>query len=192
MQMIRNSRISDIKFFAENITPLSRTSEDSAKLLPEYMTESQISVINFDAVKEAYFKSFGVAMLVSSVDALVWQNNGRWAFIEFKNGKVENEKRNIRLKIKASLLIFCDIIKENVDFTRENLDFYLIYNHENDSAQEKINNIMTNKAKEEIIRFGLSRYNKVFFNSVHTYSDIRFRNVIKDIVPISTDTTIKI
>lgn len=189
---MKNSRISDIKFFAENITPLSKTSEDSTKLIPESMTGSQVMVINFDAVKEAYFKSFGVAMFTNSVDALVLQNNGRLAFIEFKNGKVENEKRNIRLKIKSSLLIFCDIMNQSVDFTRENLDFYLIYNHENDSEKEKISNIIINKAKKEIIRFGLSRYNKVFFNNVHTYSDIQFRTVIKNIVPITIDTTIKI
>ena len=185
--------IREIPFFVENITSINRTSIDSAQSLS--MTKSQTSVINFDSVKEAYFKSFCINAETCSVDALALQDNGRWAFIEFKNGKMDiKERRNIRLKIKSSLLIFCDLINVNVDFTRNNLDLYLIYNHKQnpktDTAKDKISNYVASKAKDEIIRFGLNRYNHVFFKNIYTYSEEEFQDVVGRLVSINENTVL--
>lgn len=189
--MKKNSCISDIEFFPENITTLNKTSKDGDNV--EYMTESEVTVINFDAVKEAYFKSFGshINVCPCSVDALVLQNNGRWAFIEFKNGVIDSkERRNIRLKIKSSLLILCDIVKVNLDFTREKLDLYLIYNHDkNNSSREKINDSVAVHAGEEPPRFKyLKMYENVFFKNVQSYSNLKIEDFVRNIVPININT----
>ena len=191
---MNNNRVSDIKFFVENIKPLRDTSKDNEK----YMTDSQIPVINFDAVKLEYFRSFksrlNTGSTTESIDALVLQDNDVWAFIEFKNGKSIDSK-SLRLKIKSSLLIFCNLTKTDLSFTREKLDLYVIYNHQyhtdKNSSQEKIANSLAVKSKKEKIDFGLSMY-EIFFRNVHTYSDIKFKDVVKNLVPISSNTIINV
>ena len=191
---MNNNRVSDIRFFVKNITPLRDTSKDNEK----YMTDSQIPAINFDAVKLEYFRSFkkrlNTGSTTESIDALVLQDNNVWAFIEFKNGK-NIDSKSLRLKIKSSLLIFCNITKTDLSFTREKLDLYVIYNHQyrtdKNTAQEKIANSIAEKSKKEKIDFGLSMY-EIFFRNVHTYSDIKFKDVVKNLVPISSDTIINV
>ena len=63
----------------------------------------------------------------ASVDALL-ETDENIAFVEFKNGKVNN--RNIKDKIRDSLLLFCDLTKQTISDTRKNLDFIVVYNEE--------------------------------------------------------------
>ena len=97
--------------FVNNIKPLQILSRDDSNTNNiHYMVDSQISAIDFDKVKEIYAKGLGISQTPTSIDAILPLEE-RFIFIEFKNGKINSEeKRNIKSKIKDSLLIFCDIV----------------------------------------------------------------------------------
>ncbi len=97
--------------------------------------------------------------------------------------------------------MFCDITKKFLDFTRENVDLYVVYgkNREGLSKEEKEDNarkcwlrdsdvrdeIWENFAilsKEEIIRFGLKRFKWLYFHDVHTYTKEEFEIVSARII----------
>ena len=63
----------------------------------------------------------------ASVDALVVKGDVI-VFIEFKNGKVNN--RNVKDKIRDSLLIFNDITEKNLTYTRNKAELIVVYNEE--------------------------------------------------------------
>ena len=57
--------------------------------------------------------------------------------LEFKNGQMQNGKiYNVYNKIYDSLLMFNDIVKENISFCRQNVYFVLVYNEEKNSGLE--------------------------------------------------------
>lgn len=97
----------------------------------ESMTTSELQVINFDAVKTDYMnhlnyseeKARSVDVLANGLDHLTY-------LIEFKNGDVKREKWEIQLKIRDSILMLCDICHCNINKTRENVVFVLVYNEE--------------------------------------------------------------
>lgn len=95
----------------------------------EYMTESTYKVIDFDLVKDAYIKSLSVKDTPNSNDALVFIEN-QYYFIEFKNANIRNHGSNIRKSIYDSLLILLDLIKQNITFARENVNYILVYNYD--------------------------------------------------------------
>ena len=111
----------------DNIESLKETSKDDSDTNNiQYMTTSEIAVVNFDLVKRSYVNGFGLSEEVAtSVDAIVPMKDGI-LFVEFKNGKVNN--RNIKDKARDSLLIFLEIIGKNITFSRSNIDFVVIYN----------------------------------------------------------------
>lgn len=91
------------------------------------MIESDERVIDFDAVKNDYIKSLKLTRTPKSNDALA-QRNETFYFIEFKSGHVK--KHDIAKKIYDSLLILMDIISQGITFTRENVEFILVYDYE--------------------------------------------------------------
>ncbi len=71
------------------------------------MTGREDVIINFDSVKTEYASKLGVRNRVSkSVDGLIYSEDTQ-IFIEFKNTKVKSKE--IKEKMKDSLLIYCDI-----------------------------------------------------------------------------------
>lgn len=91
------------------------------------MINNDQCVINYDHVKRYYMNSLKKSEEnAASVDTLVQDENGHLYMIEFKNGEIDNKE--IRNKVIESLLIFCDITKNTIEFTRQNMDFILIYN----------------------------------------------------------------
>lgn len=112
-----------------------------------YMTDSKIAAVDFDAVKREYANELGLSEEVAaSADALLDAADGI-AFIEFKNGKVNN--RNVKDKVRDSLLIFCDIVQKELSYTRENVDFILVYN--------LTKNPMPNQLNKNAVQESLSR-----------------------------------
>ena len=94
----------------------------------KFMTESQLEVINFDGIKTKYTNDIALSEIcAASVDALL-QMDEDLAFVEFKNGKVD--KRNVKDKARDSLLMLCDLMKRTISYTREHLDFIVVYNEE--------------------------------------------------------------
>ena len=112
----------------DSLASLKETSMDDAdKKDIRYMTESDLSVINFDTVKTKYANALGVSEeTAKSIDALIYSAPCD-VFVEFKNGDVGNCKREVKMKIRDSLLIFCDIIGQNISYTRRNTNFILVY-----------------------------------------------------------------
>lgn len=165
--------------------------DDSGPNDVQYMTSSEKAVINFDLVKRHYVNQLGLSEdVATSVDAILPFADGI-LFVEFKNGKVDN--RNIKDKARDSLLIFLEIIGENISFSRNNIDFVVVYNLEKNplpnqlkkgQLQETPSRVFIadhfmEKAKKEFIRFDLKRYEKLYFKNVHTYPKERFEEYLQ-------------
>mgnify|MGYP006922144306 CR=1 FL=1 len=179
--------LNDYSIFRENKETFKETSKDDSDTSHiQYMTDSEMEIVNFDQVKRCYVNALGLSENnAASVDALAQFAEG-FAFVEFKNGKVNN--RNVKDKIRDSLLMFTDITGESVSNTRNNLDLIVVYNIERNplpnqlkrgTLQESPSRIaiadhIAKKAKEEIILFDLERYKKLYFRKVHTYSKEKF------------------
>ena len=174
----------------KHVVTLKRASKDENGGRVEYMTESQIGVINFDKVKEAYAREKGLTKHPKSNDALYIQQGNIDTFIEFKNGYMEKGKGpELKEKIYDSLLILMDIIDENISYTREHLNYILVYNGVKNSDNENINpktTMQDSPAREEIsksifklakdrkIGFGLDKFKVYCFKEVATYTKEEF------------------
>ena len=173
-----------------HVITLKRASKDEKGGHVEYITESQVDVINFDKVKEAYAREKGLKSHPKSNDALYIQSGDIDTFIEFKNGYMEKGKGpELKEKIYDSLLILMDIIDENISYTREHLNYILVYNGGKNSDNENINpktTMQDSPAREEIsksvfklakerkIRFGLDKFKGYCFKEVATYTKEEF------------------
>jgi REP element-mobilizing transposase RayT len=154
---------------------IERTSLDKAN--DEYMTHSQMEVINFDLLKKRYLKNNKVSdnSYLSSCDA-VYTHNDEIYLIEFKNGKLNgdnNELRDIRKKISESLLTLLAVIEEDMPFCKNHIHFILVYNAKKNGVEET-EELITDLAKSESVYFGLEGFQRLWFKSVHTYSEMMF------------------
>lgn len=172
----------------KNTTTLKETSKDDSN--NQYMTLSKIETVNFDFVKRNYANSLGLSEeVVTSVDAVLPINNGI-LFIEFKNGKVD---RGIKDKARDSLLIFLEIVNKTIAFSRQNIDFILVFNLEKNPLPNQvkkgvlqdtpsridIGNHLMAKAGEELILFNLERYKSIYFRNIHTYPKEKFEEYLQ-------------
>lgn len=176
--------------FSQNISNIKDVSKDDSN--PKniiYMSESLKEVIDFDQVKTLYTNDLGLSEEVAnSFDALALDDEF-FAFIEFKNGKMKNEKQSVKNKIRDSLLIFCDITKKDISFTRNNMVFILVYNgdknplpnqlQDESSSRVGIGRHMAQKAKKEFVLFDLKRFERLYFKKVHTYTTEQFKEYLK-------------
>lgn len=173
----------NIKIFTKNQSTLRNTSYDDNN--SEYMTELEVPVIDFDNVKEQYLQSIGCQdESLTSVDALLLKANCN-VFIEFKNGSLA--KKEVRLgvysKIQDSLLMLCDITDSHISQLRQCMDFVLVYNEEknqskSDKGKDYINDRLMKLGRKEFVRFGMRRYDRVYFRKVHTYNVEKFEEYI--------------
>lgn len=180
-----------IPIFKDNMTTFKETSYDKDGKEPRYMTNSEIQVINFDKVKNWYIKDMFLSSTPCSNDALYIGKDNKIFFVEFKNGALEKNKKmifNVYNKIYDSLLIFNDIVHQNISFCRENLYFILVYNEsknsyeecetkQEDSPKAMISKLIHNKAKKKFVRFGLDKFEKIYFKEVFTYTESEFENL---------------
>jgi hypothetical protein len=160
---------------------LERTSLDTSK--SEYMTSSQTPVVNFDRLKGDFIKDMALTQSPLSCDALYFHQDTGFFLIEFKNGKIEAKKNyEINVKILESLHIFTEKVVQTTAFTRENLTFILVYNEHLEHGEKQFENIGIDKikqsvytlAKTRIIRFGLRRFQTLYFKDVFTFSKAEF------------------
>lgn len=122
----------------DNKTSLQETSKDNSDGTDRFMTYDTHKVVNFDAVKTAYLNRLHVSEEhAASVDAVLSTREGMIYFIEFKNGKLSNEKQNINKKIRDSVMILCAIMDKQIVFTRKKLRFILVYNDANNDFDWK-------------------------------------------------------
>lgn len=170
-------RILDFKIFNNCLTTLKQTSK-TAKV---YMVESKIKAVDFDKVKENYCSLCSCPdNMPKSVDAVI-ENKDRIVFIEFKSGKLNKELGNLKHKIKDSLLIFCDITNKNISFTRENVDFILVFDKEkNKDSFRDISDHFIEKSANKNIYFGLHAFKSLYFKNVYTFDVEEFLGYIKE------------
>lgn len=119
---------------------LRDTSYDSDE--KEYMCDSTLHVFSLDALKDWYVVNcaMNLTQVPCSVDAL-WLDEEHIVLIEFKNGKIGPTENNaIIFKIYDSLLLLLDDkfdlswcrsdFRRNISYTREHMDYILVYNGE--------------------------------------------------------------
>lgn len=172
--------IESYDILSSNCATLQDLSGDTSGSQVLYMTTSSIKAISFDDVKTKYTGHLSLSNnLASSVDALAVIGN-QDVFIEFKNGKMCNEKQNVKNKVRDSLLILNDILKWTISDTRENLSFILVYNESKNpcrhssASQQIISNHIMSQANTEEIKFGLDVFLTLYFKEVHTYTEAEF------------------
>lgn len=159
----------------------------------EYMSESELKVINFDKVTKRYCEDKGKKVVPKSVDSLIYEDK-KSIFIEFKNGVLDDEDiDDIINKIKDSLLIYCDIVETRISETRYSLDFILVYNKEKCIVETNIKKktkkrkkyVSEYKIREEFnikgVKFKLNRYKGLYFKEFHVYTKERFDDYINKI-----------
>lgn len=147
----------------------------------QVMTESKIEVIDFDKIPNVYSRGRGWGAVPKSNDALYKDINGRWFFIEFKNGKFETA--DIYRKIYDSLIMLVDIgIVDNFEYIRNNFYYILVYNDQKNnkaSKTEGLNMIYFNiqqRAQQEVKILGIGKLDGYLFKETHTYNKSQFEN----------------
>ena len=180
-----------------NTSTLKQTSKDDNN--EEYMTESQIKVINFDSVGgDKYTRNNNLSIQLKTNDVLFLHNDERYTFIEFKNGKLLDKSnridikklKDIELKILNSMFVLGDIEGKSLNTLKEITNYILVYNEDKNLPNEKnsiseIGNYFVNQGsslsvgkntldKDEIICFGLEKFKGYCFKNVHTYSKEEF------------------
>lgn len=188
--MKMNDFIAGIPIFCKHTTPLKETSTDTSKIPAggkvEYMTDSEALVVNFDDVAADYVSTFAPGCKrPRSVDALALLDN-RLAFIEFKNGDVD--AKEIRQKVKFSLLMFCDLTNRQLKFTRDHMDFYLVAPPPvPKSDKERLAAQMEEKAGHiRHARMSVKKhFETLYFHNAHNYTKEEFAETAKRIQPVS-------
>lgn len=147
-----------------------------------YMTDSKMKVIDFDEFKNQYGKKYKLKVEEIKSNDVLFINGDKYFFIEFKNGKINNQVVfDLQKKIYDSLLIFCDYFSKSLKDTREKMEYILVYNEKlqhtgkfDEKSDEKINSALMQFANSESIKFGLRNFVKYCFKNVHTYSKEEF------------------
>ena len=175
--------IDDFEIFCSNKANLKELSVDKSISPFEYMSDSEILATDFDEVKRQYTNNLGHSENdANSVDAL-FESSDKLIFVEFKNGVVN--KQNVRWKGYDSLLIFCDITKTDIEWMRNNAVYIVVYNAEKNKdrnmvpSQLDIEDYLFDKAKEKVVRFGLNRFEGLFYHKVYTFTKDEFRSYLR-------------
>ncbi len=175
----------EVPIFKDNMSTLKETSLDDSNLTnPRYMTESGLSVVNFDNVKRDYLKNISCQdEALSSVDALLLANDN--VLIEFKNGDIRKREARLAIhgKIQNSLLLLCDITDNTISTLRDTLDFILVYNESKNPVtnREYISQRLNILAQQKVARFSLDNYRGVYFRRVHTYTEKEFAEYLHNL-----------
>lgn len=143
----------------------------------EYMSESGNHVFNFDKIKMKYLNRLHMSEEnAKSVDAFVEGKNERFYLIEFKNGNCKNEKTNIHLKFRDSLLILCDICHCRISDTRQNMIIVLVINEElaNLTVLDRRAIGLSQKSGKTCPFLNLDKMKGIYFENVLVYEKKEF------------------
>lgn len=186
--------------FYESVSTLKETSADRRDPETElFMTQSERTVVNMDAVKDRYAEPLSLSAVPKSVDALFTDKNGTLVFVEFKNGSLDRKKQfDVRKKVYDSILIFNDITATKASDLRENAELIVVYNDSVNTGQEDpvlkekkvfcaqlspsydaLVKAVSGLAKKEYICFGMECFQNYCFKAVHTYTENEFEEYLK-------------
>lgn len=165
---------------------LKETSKDFHDGNDVFMTESLAEAINFDDVKNEYICNLNLSDSPKSNDALFINSNSLATFIEFKNGFMDNPKTyGVRKKIYDSILMLLDIVGQNISYTRNHLDYILVYNnaknpnlkttYRESEARDIIDQTIMGYAGKRQIKFGVEIFQGYCFRNVYTYTEKEFK-----------------
>ena len=165
------------------ICTLKKASMDTTQKIS--MCESVLKVVNFDKIPNEYCRGRGWSGVPMSNDALYIDTQGKWFFIEFKNGTIYKDE--LYRKIYDSLIILMEWkIIPDFDFIRENVNYILVYNEkkygkiQNSQARDQNYSYFMKLAQEEERLFEIDKFEKYLFSEVHTYTKSGFEeNFIK-------------
>ncbi len=120
-------KLDDYVVFRNNKKTLQHTSRDTSKTPIQFMTFDTRNVVDFDNVKTEVLSSvFGEKdSIARSADALFSTENGLY-MVEFKNGFFTNLE--ISQKANNSIMLFNFVTAKQIDYSRENMSFVLVYN----------------------------------------------------------------
>lgn len=148
----------------------------------ESMTESNLVAINFDRFSKYYCKKTGVKRQPKTNDALYLAGDGKWYFIEFKNGTIKKDE--IYRKIYDSLIMLQETeLLPNFSYAREQIAYLLVYNKEKilqdkqikeAEAKDKIHRHMEKKKETIFCLFELEKLKGYLFFDVQTYTKEQF------------------
>ena len=182
----------NIDILSSSTSSIKATSRDDQSPNGIFMTDSMLRVVDFDMVKGKYIKNLSLHETPKSVDALYTDTDGNTYLIEFKNGTLDKKNQySVQWKIFDSLLILSDIINEGISFTRQNLNFILVYNNEKNptdapyagylqESQSRVNigeYVYAKRGKHRFIRFSLERFEGLCFKNVFTVTKEQFENI---------------
>lgn len=186
---------------------LKEISTDKRATGDEYLTKILDNAIDFDYLMREYCKLIkqpGPSSPPTSCDALIVKEDGRFILIEFKNGKIQSIKKDVKRKMSDSLLCLLDVLEKDVDFARDNFEFILVYNEsrnrkerlertdglgkirhrakkrlrKNEIQHSDFFNVFSNsvaeRAKVELILPGFELYSGLWWKKVHTYNNRKF------------------
>lgn len=161
----------------EHISTIKKVSKDSAK--SEIMTESMIRVIDFDKIPNEYSRGKGWLSVPTSNDALYKDVEGKWTFIEFKNGTLKTA--DIYRKIYDSIIMLIDMgIVKDVQYVRENFNYILVYNDEKNKkiqsseSRDLIYSNIMERAKQEEKILNIGKLEGYLFRETHTFTPKQF------------------
>lgn len=162
------------------MTSLRRCAWDDAA--QESMTESSLSAVKFDKFSKYYCKQTGVKRQPKTNDALYKTCEGKWYFIEFKNGTIKKDE--IYRKIYDSLIMLQETdILPDFSYARNHIAYLLVYNKdkilqekqiEKSEAKNVIHRHMEKKAETIFCLFELEKLKGYLFFDVQTYTKEQF------------------
>lgn len=161
------------------ICTLKKSSMDTTNKNP--MCESNLKVVNFDKIPNEYARERGWSGVPKSNDALYIDVQGKWFFIEFKNGTIHKDEIYRKLYDSLIMLIEWKVIP-NFEFIRENINYILVYNEgkygkvQQAPGRNQTYDYFMNLAKQEERLFDIDKFEKYLFNETHTYTQSLFKD----------------
>ncbi|MCL1863524.1 MAG: hypothetical protein FWF78_08165 [Defluviitaleaceae bacterium] len=154
---------------------------------------SEILAVNFDKVKEKYYRgllnagAFSLPMqrgirstdLPKSADCLYFSTDEDINLIEFKISKRECKSNALRQKALESLLALMDILQKDREFARNNITFIVVYGEQIESALDEAIEGIFDIADMTQIDFNLERYKGLYFKEILTMDADKFAKYIE-------------
>jgi hypothetical protein len=157
---------------------LKETSLDKAKA--EYMTDSTVPVVDFDALKVDVCKTRKIMPGFCSCDALYACGAASYALIEFKNGDFSTDE--LRRKISESLLLLLSEFDLPANGLKRSFYFILVYNAKKVPARMVQSFWLKKKAGKLEDYLQLTRFRPLFFKEVYAYSSKEFEKFLRGAV----------
>jgi len=150
----------------------------------EFLVDSNLKVINFDQFSKKYSSKFHLPVQPKTNDALYIDQDGKWTFIEFKNGNMK--PADIYRKLYDSLIMLNEFEFVSWEFSRKNITYILVYNEDEYNSQygeglqvsasrTKIYNGIRNRANQTRNLYDLKKLEGYLFESIYTYNQDEFK-----------------